>query len=182
MASIEERAAALALDKTESAEAALREKRQKYTAEIKRHSPATWLYKRGGTMKTWKKRFCCIEHGILYYYVSEKDKQLGKPALGALVLKNSEARRPTSLGSKGKYKHTCFRIDLDESAQMQVVEGTASVKGGGGKDDDDDDVADAKGRLGKSKWLFAAEDGPSVQQWMTDISWWSVQGQEVSSF
>jgi hypothetical protein len=127
------------------------------------HSPASWLHKRGGAMKTWKKRYCAIENGVLYYYVSAADREGGKPALGALVLHGSTVRRPSDLSGKGKYKNTCFRIDLDPHAQASNVKSVkGSIKGGsstegGFSDEEDESAAEAKGRTDKPKWILAAE-------------------------
>ena len=86
---------------------------------------------------------------MLFYFVSEADRRAGKPALGALVLTNATVRPPTS--SKGSKYQFAFRVDLDLGEQRRVI-------AGGVKDDrEEDEEPDAKGRLGKAKWLLAAE-------------------------
>ena len=82
-------------------------------------------------MKSWKKRWMVVEKGVLYYYVSRQDKEAGRPALGALLLVNAT----TTLEKRGKFKNTCFRVDLDLSQQMSSVldtleEGYAMEEGG----------------------------------------------------
>ena len=84
-----------------------------------------WLTKCSEKSSKWKKRFCTIENGVLYYYVSPSDRESGKAALGALVLRNAAARRPTDLAHKGKYKDTCFRVDLDSAEQATLVASVA---------------------------------------------------------
>jgi len=149
------------------------------------HSPASWLHKRGGAMKTWKKRYCAIENGVLYYYVSPADREGGKPALGALVLHGSTVRRPSDLSGKGKYKNTCFRIDLDPHVQASNVKSVkGSIKGGsstegGFSDEEDESAAEAKGRTDKPKWILAAESERMMWEWMEDVRWWAGEGMKV---
>ena len=171
MDGVEARAQEIAASKVAAAEAALAEQAKARRALLLNHSPAEWLYKRGGAVKTWKRRYCCIENGVLYYYVGPADREGGKPALGALVLRNASVRRPTDLTSKGKHKHTCFRIDLDPAVQASIVASVGRVE-----DEDDDDgkeeAASTKGRPAKAKWILAAENGRSMSEWMEDIAFW----------
>ena len=120
---VAELAEAVAREKAARAQEELTEEFRARHALLRQHSSASWLYKRGGRAKTWKRRWCVIESGVLYYFVSPGDRQGGKAALGALVLRNAEARRPTDLSGKGKHKGGCFRLDLDPRAQAATITG-----------------------------------------------------------
>ena len=172
------RAHALATEKISEAQAALKATFAERRAVLGQHSPKAWLFKRGGRAKTWKKRFCVIDKGVMYYYGLPSERDAGKPALGALVLRNAQARRPTDLASKGKHKHTCFRIDLDQASQASVVSAMAAAEEPD-EDDDEGAAADSKGRPGKAKWIFAAETQQGMADWMEDISFWSAEGMRI---
>ena len=74
-------------------------------AELQANTKSAWLYKRGGFAKSWRKRWFCVERGVLTYYVSESDKRAGHAALGALVLTNATVRLPTA-AKPGKVSRT----------------------------------------------------------------------------
>ena len=67
----EERAARqAAIDDARQKEIA--EKKRKKEEAILKASLQGSLYKRGGAAKTWKKRWFCIDAGVLHYYPSPK--------------------------------------------------------------------------------------------------------------
>ena len=161
----------------EAVQAAELQRREADKQQESKNSPSGYLFKRGSAAKTWKKRWCCIERGVLYYYVSEGERVLNKPALGALVLLGSSVRRPTTLGNKGKYAKTCFRLDLDGKVQPKMV-----VMGADDEDDEVPDVVDAKGRTKKTKFVFAADSSADWTAWTQAIKYWSTftRGNAVS--
>jgi hypothetical protein len=152
--------------------AAEAEKREKLRERYRAHQPSGHLFKRGSAAKTWKKRWCSLERGVLYYYVCEADKLAGKPALGALVLAGATARRPTTMTNKGKYSKTCFRLDLDAGHQSKVVVPLAEDEDEEGGTVDVSDVG-VKGRTNKVKFVFAAETSEQWLHWVDAISFWS---------
>lgn len=140
-------------------------------------------------------RWCQLHHGRLYYYGCREEQEQGSAALGALVLRGASVRRPTALGSKGKWKHTCFRLDVDAQAQAKVVTAVAVVAAGSAEDDGDREEGEeegeedeegvpggggggVRGRLGKTKWLFATESIGEMAEWMEALAWWSVYEDE----
>ena len=140
--------------------------------------------------RSWKRRWFFInETGVLYFFSDESDNIKGKPALGALILANASARRPTSLKDKpAKYRDTCFRLDVDPEAQAVLVSSSSmlgssgSIKGSQEDDDKDEDegeaetsiaTADARGRTSKAKWLLAAESPEVMDAWMNAVLFWS---------
>jgi len=58
MSAVEARAEELAKEKIDAAQAALKATFKERRAILAQHSPKSWLYKRGGRAKTWKKRWC----------------------------------------------------------------------------------------------------------------------------
>ena len=165
--------------KVEEAEKSkLTEAKAAIAAQKKKHSFAWWLHKRGGAAKYWKKRWCVIEApGVIFYYTNADDRKQGKEALGALVLKNSSARRPSSLAGKpSKLRDKCFRVDLDPNMQPSVVQ--AAKLAADMDDDEGDEAVDVSeaagpGRAKKTKWLLAAENAQSMQKWIDAINFWS---------
>jgi len=162
----EEEALALSLltERQDAIKAAELEKKKAHDKQVGAYTISTFLYKRGADMtKNWKKRWCLIEDGVLYYYPDASDKQKGKSPLGALNLLGSSVRPPTSIKGKGKYASTCFRLDLDEryvgkNAAMPPQE-----------EEDDERRSDAR----RTKYILAAESVQGMRDWMDAIEFWS---------
>jgi len=72
-----------------------------------------WLTKQGGSIKTWKKRWCVLKNGSLFY---SKDKN--EPALGVINLTN--CGRVHGVSYKGK--RNCFEVETPERTWYLIAE------------------------------------------------------------
>jgi len=111
-----------------------------------------YLTKRGGMIKTWRKRWCTItENNVLHYYANKKDKKpKGRINLqGASVEIASNCGKPHAFEIATKKRtYFLYASDVDDKySWTEAVKKAISQAGGG---DDDDGSSGKKKKTGPS--------------------------------
>jgi len=116
-----------------------------------------WLFKQGGRVKTWKKRYIILSGSVLYYYKSPKDRE----PLGFVPLENIDvAVLPEKL---------TFRLTPSSSARMKSVR---IGKGGKGS-------VFEKGH--HKSFLFRTSSTDAMKHWVDSIRTHAVETGRVGS-
>ncbi|OQV25212.1 Cytohesin-1 [Hypsibius exemplaris] len=70
-----------------------------------------WLYKQGGKYKSWKQRWFVLNDNVLYYFVSDKDKE----PKGIIPLENTQIR-----DFEDRNRQHCFELYLDNNEMVKA--------------------------------------------------------------